>query len=916
MLSRAARNCEYNRNNNGASSLIEVTSSSTQHSRFAALSCFNIEDDHLITNRLLCRTPPPTYRSFPATPPPSYTARVLSNEEQQSPLNQHQVPEVLVGLNQEESRRQQEHEYEHVDFEETADVTNFEFHGQRQLVVADGTSVWRNVATVSQQQQQRRRKLRHRRVQLLQQQQQLQRQHSPFNNRHTTTDTENSTSSGNESDSEINSRHRREQRRLCHRQRLSGLKDAYCPDLLNACSLILTTPQPQSTSDSTVDNFAVTPSPLHEVLNETSNYAEIVGINTARRRGGRREAHSSPVFLEGNYLNSSRTQGVPNQRLSQNSGEMGQNLSLRRPRISLTWVLRDQQPQKQQQPQDQIDEQAKEGINDNVIESNKPQNNNQLQTKSKSVNSTNTTQWTDLTCHKKRYRLRQLPSNNEALSGYATTPTIHAVGINLSSQKFFSNQNLLEYHKEEVHTKPPSKDLLFVCTPQHAPDSFGGSSDALALTKKRNEIRKKLATKMANFRSETATPKHIAKNFTKSITTANGGFLLRREPRSSLKANSYSEPSLLAASEGNPRRHRHRKRRERNRSQKFGYDIRNVDEFLRRCSLSTPANIPMVLSTSCTLYQTRPGGYQTELSLPLGMVVNAVFKNENWLYVQTPHAEEGYVSYNCCLPLGILPPEARGEGVGSAKPTPCWESNGDIFPKPCGNMTDSEKELHLRGGGSGTVRSEGARTPHMKALPMDNESVAISVKMNHVDRLNDNLMCDGEHHVDKLYLKAASQPKLNERPAYAQLKVLKTAQIYNKPNPINDEYVTLQQQHQRQAHNPHHHTAHSPTQMHEQQQHHHQQSQFNHVNANSHQHYHRTILNALRRSTAHCGQRHTLVAITTGYTTADGLSLQKGDIVTLCECRETKDHRQWFYVRTRDGRQGYIPAEVAGHGYL
>lgn len=37
------------------------------------------------------------------------------------------------------------------------------------------------------------------------------------------------------------------------------------------------------------------------------------------------------------------------------------------------------------------------------------------------------------------------------------------------------------------------------------------------------------------------------------------------------------------------------------------------------------------------------------------MVVNAVFKNQNWLYVQTPHAEEGYVGYASCLPLGILP---------------------------------------------------------------------------------------------------------------------------------------------------------------------------------------------------------------------------------------------------------------------
>lgn len=78
--------------------------------------------------------------------------------------------------------------------------------------------------------------------------------------------------------------------------------------------------------------------------------------------------------------------------------------------------------------------------------------------------------------------------------------------------------------------------------------------------------------------------------------------------------------------------------------------------FYIKCSLSTPANIPVVLSSPTTLYQTRSGGYQIEMSLPLGMVVNAVFKNQNWLYVQTPHAVEGYVAYNSCLPLGILPP--------------------------------------------------------------------------------------------------------------------------------------------------------------------------------------------------------------------------------------------------------------------
>lgn len=117
----------------------------------------------------------------------------------------------------------------------------------------------------------------------------------------------------------------------------------------------------------------------------------------------------------------------------------------------------------------------------------------------------------------------------------------------------------------------------------------------------------------------------------------------------------YSEPSLYmsAQSDSGALVKRHRRRR-RYRSPKFGYEIKNVDDFLSRCSLTNPANIPVVLSTSSILYQTRTG-YQMEVPLPLGMVVNSVFKNQSWLYVQTPHGEEGYVSFNSCLPLGILP---------------------------------------------------------------------------------------------------------------------------------------------------------------------------------------------------------------------------------------------------------------------
>lgn len=75
---------------------------------------------------------------------------------------------------------------------------------------------------------------------------------------------------------------------------------------------------------------------------------------------------------------------------------------------------------------------------------------------------------------------------------------------------------------------------------------------------------------------------------------------------------------------------------------------------LFQCSLLSPGNIPVVLSTASILYQTRPG-FQLEIPLPLGMVVNGVFKINQWIYVQTPHCEEGYLTYDSCLPLGILP---------------------------------------------------------------------------------------------------------------------------------------------------------------------------------------------------------------------------------------------------------------------
>jgi hypothetical protein len=122
-----------------------------------------------------------------------------------------------------------------------------------------------------------------------------------------------------------------------------------------------------------------------------------------------------------------------------------------------------------------------------------------------------------------------------------------------------------------------------------------------------------------------------------------------------------SEPSIYTASTQSKSRVLIKKyRQKRIRPSKAGYSVKRVVKFLSKSSLSNPANIPVVLSNSTILYQTRVGYDQVEISLPLGMIVNSVFLNQNWLYVQTPHGEEGYVNSSSCLLLGTIPSRRYG----------------------------------------------------------------------------------------------------------------------------------------------------------------------------------------------------------------------------------------------------------------
>lgn len=62
------------------------------------------------------------------------------------------------------------------------------------------------------------------------------------------------------------------------------------------------------------------------------------------------------------------------------------------------------------------------------------------------------------------------------------------------------------------------------------------------------------------------------------------------------------------------------------------------------------------------------------------------------------------------------------------------------------------------------------------------------------------------------------------------------------------------------------------------------------------------------------GTRQTLLVISTDYEGSEdnALSVLKGEVVALVSTHL----RGWFWVRNKVGVEGFIPAAVAGHGFL
>uniref|UniRef100_A0A182R738 SH3 domain-containing protein n=2 Tax=Anopheles funestus TaxID=62324 RepID=A0A182R738_ANOFN len=745
-------------------------------------------------------------------------------------------------------------------------------------------------------------------------------------------------------------------------------QDAFCPDLVRNCKNIATESPERQSSSAAVE---------YAEIGELSRNLAAVAINDGA-------STSSVRTLEGlaPVSNSAVLPGQPSSVAgtgvsAASAATMGQNLSIRRPKISLTWVLREQSREgttlagnasSHQHQQTTLQQTA---VVPGVVKSSTI--GSPLDRTSQSVSGCNGTGMA---------AALHTTTGQTVLPGVDTTSTSigqtngqatggvtlnghnhhhHHVIVRkksrtrskerLFSEKYVSDNNLSEYHSEKLRSVAHANEYTVAPTAAVS----GAGSNLYRKSNRKNSERLKKKDRLLLYPNGIAVDASVHHNNNNQHAVN-----LNKEPaygESGLKEkialkNTYSEPSLYttvsepsaSTKHRHHSRHHHRRRRERYRSQRFGYEIHNVDEFLSKCSLSSPGNIPVVLSSAATLYQTRPGSYQIEIPLPLGMVVNAVFKNQNWLYVQTPHAEEGYVAYDTCLPLGILPSNQRSSS--SSKPTPCWESNKDIFPKPCGNLTDSEKEIQqLRGG----TRSEGRRTPRLKRSSANSRS-AVSITA-----------CNSERDLDSLYLRtvASNQPKVADgQTQYAQLKL--TTKVLNTVAPSvksekalaieqleklicsgSGDYVHLLKQQQQQLLAKQQQYI---TQLRQQQLCKAESPPIGKhlsgstvpgtkvINGSNHL---RISLSGITNNGPSCvagsgtvnvcspgaaAVRQTLLAITENYC-SEAVSVHKGDVVTLLACKEyqekgLKNYKQWFFVRTRDGHEGYIPAEAAGHGFL
>lgn len=273
---------------------------------------------------------------------------------------------------------------------------------------------------------------------------------------------------------------------------------------------------------------------------------------------------------------------VKERALPPNQEDMGQSLSQRRPRLSLTWVLRDQQQQQQHyQPdltsqQHQICQQRPITLSASALVCNQP---------------------TD-------------KSNTEYLlnGNHSTLDKKKIRSKSKDCERLFGERYANDDRKASVQA-PPTGRLMFVCSrTRDVTSCLGYDSDcdygevtsshqqSLGSRQCRRSNRIKRAASKLSFRdnlnnNSLQEKPIVCEKMGGAFKELNGGEAVfggkaTEEDQGKCIKSTYSEPSLCTdggvVGGGQSRRHRNRRRRERNRSQRFGYEIKNVDDFLSK----------------------------------------------------------------------------------------------------------------------------------------------------------------------------------------------------------------------------------------------------------------------------------------------------------------------------------------------
>lgn len=84
-------------------------------------------------------------------------------------------------------------------------------------------------------------------------------------------------------------------------------------------------------------------------------------------------------------------------------------------------------------------------------------------------------------------------------------------------------------------------------------------------------------------------------------------------------------------------------------------EAENIEKLLMQGSENNPANIPMVVMQSCQLHLLLNPASRDTIMVPMGTIINALYKYEGNLRVKTPHGDEGLLKFSNCAPLVSLP---------------------------------------------------------------------------------------------------------------------------------------------------------------------------------------------------------------------------------------------------------------------